>query len=272
MTVSIGIIGFGNMAEAIAGGIIDNKLIRANNIYALDNSAKRIDLAKKKYKIQVSQDYQEMCKNTNVILLAVKPQHINDVFPELRDYLKKHLIISIVTGIEVKSYQKALGKWIKLIRVMPNTPALIGRGAAAYFASKSCTARDKKICERIFNSVGFIAEVKRESLINSVTAISGSGPAFVYQYAQAVMDSAKKLGLPADISKKLVLQTLLGATEMMLNSKESPGELTKKVTSKGGTTLAGLEVLKKKGFTRILEACMKRAAKRAEELSKLFGR
>lgn len=268
----IGVIGFGNMAEAIVAGILDDKLAKASDIYALDNSQKRMDLAKNKYKIHACPSVKELCQNTNVILLAVKPQHINDVLPALEESLKKHLIITIVTGIETKYYQKILGRQAKVIRVMPNTPALIGQGAAAYFANKNCSVRDQKICENIFNSVGLILEVKKEKLIDAVTAISGSGPAFVYQYAQSVMDSAKKLGLSADMAKRLVLQTLLGATQMMLNSQETPGDLTKKVTSKGGTTLAGLEVLKKKGFAKILDACMKKAAKRAEELSKQFGK
>lgn len=266
--IHLGIIGFGNMAEAITAGILNNKLIAPQNIHALDPSPKRRARAKKKYKLRTVKTVDELCAKTNTILLAVKPQQINEALIPLSTKIRKHLILTIVTGIQTRHYQKVLGRNVKVIRVMPNTPALIGQGAAVYFAGKNLTARDKNICEAIFKSVGIIQPVPRENLINAVTAISGSGPAFVYQYAQAVIDSAQKLGLSAKLARALVLQTMAGATQMMIAAIETPAQLTQKVASKGGTTVAGLEELKKRGFTRILHACMKRAAKRAEELGK----
>ena len=266
-TATIGFIGFGNMAEAIAAGLLKNKLVRSDAILAFEPNTKRLTEIQKKYKITPTKNLTELCYKARVIVIAVKPQNINEVLPELMTVYQNQLIITIVTGIRIKHYKKYLGSQAKIIRVIPNTPALIGLGAAAYFADPACTWSDKKLCEDFFNSIGRIWPLKHEPQLDAVTAISGSGPAFVYQYAEAIINAAHKTGLPLKLAKDLVLQTLLGATQMMLQSSLSPDELTQKVTSRGGTTLAGLKVLKKKGFAKILEACMVRAAQRAKELS-----
>ncbi|OVE82453.1 pyrroline-5-carboxylate reductase [bacterium K02(2017)] len=266
----LGFIGFGNMAEAIAAGLINKKIINPNDMLALELNPKRAKAVQKKYKINIATSIESLFNQTHTIFLCVKPQNIPDILPTLRNFYNNQLMISVVTGIKTKNYLAHLGPKAKIIRVMPNTPALIGHGTAAYFAHKNVSATHKKKCEQYFNSVGTIIPIKNEALIDVVTALSGSGPAFVYQFAQSLINSGIKLGLPAKTAKHLVLQTLEGATQMMKISKDSPQQLTNKVTSKGGTTLAGLSILNKKGFTKTVEACIVGATKRAGVLSRLF--
>lgn len=266
--LKIGVIGFGNMAEAILAGLIKSRLMPAKHVHAFEPNLKRKRAMQKKYSVVFYEDPQSACHNAQVILVCVKPQNIKEVLTELRACYHGQLVITVVTGIAVKTYQKFLGKTARVIRVMPNTPALIGHGAAVYFANKNCTPDDKKICEGFFSCLGIIIPIKQESQINTVTALSGSGPAFVYQYAKHMIAAAQKLGLPETTAQKLMLQTIHGACQMMLCSGKSPDELTQMVTSKGGTTLAGLETLQKKGFAKIIEACIVAATNRAVELSK----
>lgn len=268
----ITVVGFGNMAEAIIRGLLDSRLVKSGQVSGFEPNPKRQNLIKKKYNINFSNNSSSLLKDCDVVLLAVKPQNIKEALLALSDSYNNQLVISVVTGITIKTYQKYLGSSAKIIRVMPNTPALIGEGAAVYFAGKRCLPKDKKVCEAIFSCVGIVSEIKNENLLDAVTAISGSGPAFVYHYAEAVIQSAVKLGLSEKLAKSIVFQTLLGATKMMIQSSETPAELTKKVTSKGGTTLAGLKILKKKGFTKMMESCMISATKRAKELSHIFGK
>lgn len=268
--IKLGVLGFGNMAQAIVTGLISSKLLSTKNIYALEPDKIRVKNVKKKYKIRFLESSRALSHQSSVILICVKPQDLKTVLTQLKPHYKNQLVMTVVTGATIKKYKKYLGSKSKIIRIMPNTPALIGYGAAAYFVDQNCTQRDKKLCENFFNCIGTIIKIKKESLMNAITAICGSGPAFVYQYAQSVINSAKKLGIQENTAKKLVLQTMLGATQMMIKSSQSPDQLTKLVTSKRGTTLAGLEALNKKGFTKAIEACMIRATKRAIELSKLL--
>lgn len=265
---NLGIIGFGNMAEAIVRGALQNSVIPPKQIYVLKHKADRDRNMKKKYHLQLAFNLQELCQNSEVILLSVKPQQMKEVLIALKPHLsKKHLILTIAAGLKVSYYKKLLGRNIKLIRIMPNTPAFIGQGAAAYFATQNATAKDKLFCKKFFGASGLITEVDKEKLIDAVIAVSGSGPAFLYKYAESVIQGGTKLGLSPQTAKELALQTLLGATQMLIETGETPETLIKKVTSKKGTTLAGLSVLQKNQFTNLIQKCMKAAAKRSEEIS-----
>jgi pyrroline-5-carboxylate reductase len=270
-STKLGIIGLGNMGEAIVAGLLKSKLIPASRIFFIENFKARETAMKKKYKINACNNIQELSKKTNALLVAIKPQQLGEMLAELSSDYNKQLIITIVAGIQTKFYTKHLGKQAKIARVMPNTPALLGVGATALYFTSNLKAADKKTATSIFDCVGITVALKKESELDIVTAVSGSGPAFVYQFAQSLISAGTKLGLNAAVCKQLVLQTLLGATQMMINSKDSPDELTKKVTSKKGTTDAGLQELRKKGFTQVIKACIQRAAKRAKELSQEFG-
>lgn len=266
---NIAVIGFGNMMEAIISGALKENTLSSKQVFAIQYKPQKDKTIQKKYKITHLKNYEEICKNCQVIFLGVKPQGMNSVLQELKPYItKNHLLITVAAGLPVSFYEKRLGKNIRLIRTMPNTPALIGLGATGYFANKNCKRTDTQICETIFQSIGIIKRLKKESLIDSVIAVSGSAPAFVYQFASSLIKGGIKNGLTENESKDLVLQTLKGATEMMIHSPETPDELTKKVTSKKGTTLEGLKVLKKKKFTNLIWDCMKAAIRRSKELSK----
>jgi pyrroline-5-carboxylate reductase len=209
-------------------------------------------------------------KENSVILLAVKPQTMANVLHEVRTHHKNHLIITVAAGLSFKYYEKFLGKKSRIIRVMPNTPAQIGLGATTMMGNKNVTKNDLALCQKLFSAVGLVLPLKNESLMHATAAVAASGPAFVYYFAQALMAAGQKQGLNAKQVKILVLQTLWGSTEMMRLSPESPEELTKKVTSKKGMTLAGLAVLKKKGFTKVIEACIHATIQRSQELGRLL--
>lgn len=268
----IGVIGFGNMAQAVLTGALSQKKVLAKNILLLRHRPVKDRQYQKKYQVKLIESIDELLEQSDVLFLAVKPQQLKNVFKTFPKKKNWPLIITVIAGIDSKFYDRHIDKNIRLIRCMPNTPSLIGLGANGYFANARCKKSDIKICEDLFSSVGLNIAVSKESLIDTVIAVSGSGPAFVYQYAQAVITQGQKMGLSLAQSKSLALQTLKGATALMDQSSLSPDQLTQKVTSKGGTTLAGLKVLKEKKFKSIIAACMKASAKRAKELSKILGR
>lgn len=270
-TKKIGFIGTGNMAEAIIKGLLTHRLVTAQQIFGLETNSERQKFIKKKYKISFCQNAEQLCQQTQIVIFCVKPQSAKESLNALQPYFKNHIFISIAAGIRLAFYQKILGTKAAIIRVMPNTPAQIGLGASAFYPASICTKAQQKICQTIFSSVGHIIQVSDEALIDSVTALSGSGPAFVYAFAQALIESGKKLGLDPQVSSTLALQTLRGATEMLIQSDEPVQHLINQVTSKGGTTLAGLDVLHKNSFAKIIEDCLKAAKQRAKELSQEFG-
>lgn len=267
--VKLGIVGVGNMAEAILAGILKKSILTPGNVYAYDINKKRLRTIQRKYKIYFCKDLDELVRNSSILLLCVKPQQINDVMQKIKPLHKNQPIMTIVAGIRTSFYKSILGKKSEIIRMMPNSPAMIGFGATAIFFTKNTKATFRSFSLTLFDAIGTVVEIKKESLMDIVTALSGSGPAFAYSFANALMNAGTKLGLDQKISRLLTLQTLLGATLMMINSTEEPSALTKKVTSKGGTTLAGLEVLHKKKFAKIIEDCIKKAAQRAYQLSVL---
>jgi len=269
---NIGIIGLGKMGEAILHGAFSTKILKAKHIFFVAHHPKRDVLLKRKYKIQLSPTLQDLCEKTKIILLAVKPQDIPKVIAELKKYWDHHLLISIAAGMETSYYKKHLGQNTKILRVLPNTPSRIGYGAAGYFATGSVSRQEKSFCEKLFSAIGIVVSIKKESQMNGVLAVSASGPAFIYEYARAVAQAGCKLGLSKEQSRILTLETLHGATQMIRRDNFCIQNLIAQVASKGGTTLAGLSILKKKGFTKIIEECMESSAKRARELNKKFGK
>jgi pyrroline-5-carboxylate reductase len=265
-------IGAGNMAEAIIAGLIKQGLYAPEAITALEVNPERALYMAEKHRIRVVDTAERALTADGTVLLCVKPQQMQVALVALRPHLKDQLVITIAAGIRLKFYQSLLAPGTHLIRVMPNTPAMIGLGASVYCAARTASHDDKALCERIFAAVGMVRMVKREALLDAVTALSGSGPAFVYHFAAALAAAGRQAGLPKDLARELTFQTLVGAAQLLQQSGEEPAVLTKKVTSKGGTTLAGLEVLGKKRFTRIMGQCILRATRRAQEMSQEFGR
>lgn len=262
----IGFIGIGNMGQAIINGLIESGLVAKSNILAYDSDTKKRAIAKK-YGIKTAKNNQDLVAKANIILLAVKPQVIDDVVKEIKDKVSESkTIISIAAGITTGHIERLLGK-VRVIRTMPNTPALIRQGITAISKGKFATKKDEKIAQDIFSSVGETIKIE-ESQMDAVTALSGSGPAYLFLTIEALIDGGMKVGLSRKNAEILTKETLLGAARMAVETGENASILRKKVTSPGGTTEAALKYLNKKNFSKILAEAIKVAAKRSKELGK----
>jgi len=264
----IGFIGAGNMAEALIKGLISSKTISKQNIFASDTNAKRLKYICRTYSVRGLEKNTEAAKSADIIVLAVKPQIMRKVLSSLSPAVKKkHMVISIAAGIKVKSIKKLLSKG-KVIRVMPNNPALVGEGITAISIPKKSEVSDSdlKVVQKIFESVGKTVLVQEE-LMDAVTALSGSGPGFAYFFVEALIDGGVAAGLTYNSAKDLAIQTLLGASKTLIESNKKPESLRAMVTSPGGTTQAGLRVLESKDFKKVISQAIVSASRRAKELS-----
>lgn len=262
---NLGVIGFGNMAVAITQGIINNNTCKKDKILIYDIDIVKIAEAKGKGFITAEKitDIPLKCK---YILMSVKPQSSENVFNDINDNLSDNIIITIMAGISKQKIHSRL-KNVKICRCMPNTPALIGKGMTAIDTSE-LSEKEKKFILQIFSSVGNILEIE-EYYMNAVTAVSGSGPAYVYIFIKSFIEAACKIGLNKEQAKMLVLSTIAGANEMINKSSEDISVLIDRVCSKGGTTIEGVKVLEEKKFENAVIECVAAANKRAEELSKI---
>ncbi len=267
MNKRIAFVGGGRMGEAIIKGVIGSGLCGKTDISVSDTSAERLDFLKKVYGVKTFADNREMIAGADIILLCVKPQIIEKVLEDIADIcgLNK-LIISIAAGIKIAAIKNQLpGEAGRVIRVMPNTPAMIGEGMSAIAASQGVTDEDMADAMAIFGAVGKAVVVKEE-MIDAVTGLSGSGPAFIYTVIESLADAGVKLGLARDVADLLAAQTVKGAAEMALKSGKNVGELRDMVTSPGGTTIAGLQALEQGGIREVLISAVETAAKRSKEL------
>ncbi|OGQ06549.1 MAG: pyrroline-5-carboxylate reductase [Deltaproteobacteria bacterium RIFCSPLOWO2_12_FULL_40_28] len=266
---TLGIIGTGNMAEAIVGGILAKKIFKPQNIIGFDIDLQKLNSFTKKFRIQKAKTPLEITK-ANIILLAVKPQNMGEALQTLSPLVsKKNLVLTIAAGLPLKFFRKKLGNNPRIIRLMPNTPALVGLGATAFIATPNCTKKDIQKTQKIFSAIGMVIKIKNEKQMDAITALSGSGPAYVYLFVKSLIEGGQQLGLSSELTRTLSLQTVKGALELLSQSKENPKTLIGRVASKGGTTEAGLKILTKKGFESMIFACLKAAQKRAFELSKM---
>jgi pyrroline-5-carboxylate reductase len=266
----IGFIGAGNMAQAIISGIINAKVYKPKDIFITDIKIKTAKLARSKYKVICAKDNPHLAQSVDILVLSVKPQNMPFVLLQIKNSMRKNLlIVSIAAGITTKQIQEMLGN-VAVVRVMPNTPALIGQGAAALYATKKGKCRLKEV-EKIFSAVGLAVVVNDEKLIDAVTAVSGSGPAYFFLMMEEMVKAAVKLGLKKETAEKLVLQTAKGAGLLAVKSAGegiSPDVLRKNVTSPNGTTEAALKIFAKRNFEKIVNDALAAAAKRSRELSK----
>lgn len=259
----IAVIGAGNMGEAIIKGLSKTKIIVS------DKKKNRLKRIKKKIKINIVSNNTEAVKKADIIVLAVKPQDIEAVLNEIKGVVNtKKIIISIAAGIKTGKIEKSLSDKIPVVRVMPNMPALVGMGISVLCAGKYAKNKHMQIAKKIFVGMGKVLEVKKESLMDAVTATSGSGPAYIYLFIESLIDSSKKLGLNKTVAKELVLQTLRGAIELLDKTRQDPAKLRRQVTSPGGTTETALKVFKNEGFQRMILSAVKAASKRSKELSR----
>lgn len=267
---TIGFIGSGNMAEALIKGIINAKVYKHQNIFISDVKAERLKFVAEKYKVVPIDSNAKLAAKVDILVLSVKPQNMTDALQSIKDAFKPDtLVITIAAGIKVAKIANALGG-IAIVRVMPNTPALISEGASALFANdKAKPMLDKAML--IFSSVGKAVIVEDEDLIDAVTAVSGSGPAYYFLLMEEMIKAAVGLGLPETVAKDLVLQTAKGAGLLAIEADktgEMPAELRKKVTSPGGTTEAALKVFAEGKISELISTAITRARDRGRELAK----
>jgi len=255
------------MAEAIIRGIINAGLVNPDSLFINDISEERTKYIAKKYGVTVIKEYSRLLKKTSVLIIAVKPQQMGDVLGNISVGISpRHLVISIAAGIKTVFIENKLCNRPRVVRVMPNTPAMVCLGATVVCKGKKAKHSDIKTVLNIFNSMGYSAELP-ERLMNAVTAVSGSGPAYVFYLAEGMTEAAVKLGIPKDIAVQLVVNTIHGAGKMLAWKEALPATLLrKKVTSPGGTTEAAIKYLESKDWlTRFINA-VTAAEKRAKVL------
>ncbi len=284
----LGFIGGGNMAEALARGLLQKKVFAPSDLVASDVDPGRRRKLARQLKIKTTDSNLEVLREARVLLLAVKPQTIDEVLAELAaelaaamnppapstDGAKRasgikpadRLFISIAAGITLGRLTAALGK--RVIRVMPNAPAMVGQGMAAMVGAPGAGKADQAFALRIFRAVGDAVALSEEGLLDAVTALSGSGPAYVYLFVKALADAAVSEGLPPELAARMALKTIRGAEENMRQSDLSPAELIRIVASPGGTTEAALRKFAETGFSDIVAHAIHAAAERSRELGR----
>ena len=267
MQLKIGFLGAGKMATALAKGFVRAEMVFPREIIAADP----FDTARKHFTnetgAKTSVANLEVAQAATVLILATKPDQVAAALAEISGvFTKKHLLISIAAGVTLAKLENNLPAGARVIRVMPNTPALVGAGASAFALGKNATAADGELAKKLLSAVGIALPVK-ENLLDAVTGLSGSGPAYVYQFIEALSDGGVAAGLPRDIATKLAAQTVLGGAKMVLETGQHPGALKDQVTSPGGTTIEGLHELEKGK----LRATVISAVRAASEKSKKLG-
>jgi pyrroline-5-carboxylate reductase len=268
---TIAIIGGGNMGASLAGGLIKDGYSPAK-IWMTDLAQDKLDYLRQHLSVHTTVDNLAAVKNADIIILAVKPQILHTVSKELAATVqaRKPLIISIAAGIRIASIEHWLGDNLAIVRSMPNTPALVGCGATALFANKHTSVDQRDNAESILRAVGLAVWVADEKMMDAVTALSGSGPAYFFLMMEAMQQAGEELGLPKDTARLLTLQTALGAARMALESEKPAAELRRNVTSPGGTTEQGVRVLEEANIRKIFMDTLHAAQQRSEELAKLF--
>ena len=262
---TIAILGAGQMAEALIGGLLAAELCPPSQIFATDVSSDRLGLFKQRFGVRTGTDNREAAAWGQVILLAVKPQVISSVLDDVRAAWKGQLVVSIAAGVSIARIAAQVPSGARIVRVMPNAPALVRAGMSAVAVGSGVTDEESRFVRRLFDSVGRVAVVD-ESLMDAVTGLSGSGPAYVCVAIEALADGGVKMGLPRPIAERLAVQTVLGAARMVIETGVHPARLKDNVASPGGTTIAGLHELERGGMRAALIAAVEAATKRSREL------
>ena len=265
-TTTIGFIGAGNMAYALISGLINNGL-EASNIKLSDTDTTLLSQRELEFGVEVFTDNSQMVMQCDVVVLAVKPQILPSVCKQIKTHThRRSLMISIAAGVKSHNINAWLGGGISIVRTMPNTPALVGEGATGMVANDAVSNKQKTLAEQILGSVGEYFWVKEETMLDAVTALSGSGPAYFFLMIESMTNAGIALGLDKQIAEKLSIQTALGASTMSKQSTDSARELRAKVTSKNGTTQAAIESFQEQNFEIIISRAMRTAFERAREI------
>jgi pyrroline-5-carboxylate reductase len=265
----IGFIGGGAMAEALAGGLVAAG-VEPGRIRVSDVAAERRGYLEATLSIRTSESNVEIARASEIVVLAVKPAMVEPVLKAMEEAdtatLLAPLWISIAAGTPIAKLERALPAGSRIVRAMPNTPALVRAGATAICGNSAATRDDVAAAAALFDSVGIHWEAPREELLDPVTGLSGSGPAYLFRFLEALAAAGERVGLPAEAAGRLAAQTVFGAAKLALESDDSPARLREKVSSPGGTTLAGLAQLEAEGFPEAVFAAVDAATRRAREL------
>lgn len=269
MTQSIGFLGAGKMASALAKGFIRAGCVTSDQVVASDPlEAARAAFASEAG-VRVTASNAEVATSSGTLVVAVKPDLVVPVLEEVRPYVNdRQLILSIAAGVPLKKLEDTLFEGARVIRVMPNTPALVGASASAYAMGEYATAEDGATAQKLLSALGLVYEVK-EKLLDAVTGLSGSGPAYVYLMIEALSDGGVAAGLPRDIAIRLAAQTVLGSAKLLLETGLHPGQLKDMVCSPGGTTIEGVHELEKAGFRAALIGAVRSAAEKSRKLGQV---
>ncbi|MFC5712270.1 pyrroline-5-carboxylate reductase [Thalassorhabdus alkalitolerans] len=260
-------VGAGSMAESIIGGLLSKELLAPEQITATNNSEKeRLTYLSDQYGINTTSDKEAAVGKANIVVLAVKPKHVEEAISDIQSVLgENQLLISVLAGISTAYIQKLCQKEIPIIRTMPNTSAKVGASATAMTPGSFASKQDLAVSQSLFQAIGTVTTLE-EGKLDAVTGLSGSGPAYVYYIVEAMEQAARETGLEEQEAKELIIQTLYGASKRLQNTDKSSRELYKEVMSPGGTTEAAFEVLESHGVQHGLQKAIERAVKRSEEL------
>lgn len=288
-SILIAFIGGGNMATALIGGLIGNGA-NPDNVLAIDPTPSSRDHLSHQFKVRVANDCNSAANFLSIadlVIFAVKPQQFKEAAEQFKSALakeitgntngsgdsssKRPLILSIAAGIRLVDIIRWIG-YDRIVRGMPNTPALIGQGVTGLCSAKSLSKEDQALVEMACSAVGQFVWVEKETQIDAVTAVSGSGPAYVFSFLEALQAAGESQGLSTSQARILAIETLVGSAALAAQSEDSPTTLREKVTSKGGTTFAALEVLREKQWSDILKTAIDAAAKRGAEMGEEFGK
>ncbi len=265
-----GFIGGGKMGEALCKGIINAGLSKAENIMVSDVVAERCRLLNKEVGVKTTQNNNDVASFADVIILAVKPQLMGEVLDQLKnDVNNRCLVVSIAAGIPILFIESRLQAGARIIRVMPNTPCLVGVSATAFAQGKCAADADGQLVHTVFGAVGKVFRLE-EKYLDAVTGLSGSGPAYVYMFIEALSDGGVKMGLPRDVATALAAQTVMGAAKMVLETGQHPAQLKDAVTSPGGTTIEGLSKLEDYGFKSAVINAVEAATLKSKKLGELL--
>jgi pyrroline-5-carboxylate reductase len=266
--LSIGFLGAGKMATALARGFVQAGIVKAEAIVASDVYPAAREAFGESVGARTVKSNAEVAQAAKVLFIAVKPDQVAGALSSIREeFTGEHLLISIAAGVTIKQLESGLSDGARVIRVMPNTPALVGESASGFALGSSATEEDGALTEKLLSAVGLALKVK-EAQLDAVTGLSGSGPAYVYLMIEAMSDGGVAAGLPRDIATRLAAQTLLGGAKMVLETSQHPGALKDMVTSPGGTTIDGVHELEKAGVRAGLMNAVRTATKKARQLGR----
>ena len=270
--INIAFIGGGNMARSLIGGLLDDG-VPPKHVWASDPNEPALRILQERFAIHITPDNGKAVRHSQVVVLAIKPQIAKAVVQDLAPEIQKNhpLVISIAAGIRESDLRLWLGNDAAIVRAMPNTPALVRSGATALFANNAVNTERMNLAESILRAVGMTLWVDNEDLLDAVTALSGSGPAYFFFIMEALENAGENLGLPRETARLLTLQTAFGAAKMALESTEGLDELRQRVTSPGGTTERAIQVLEKYRLEAVFDEALRTAHRRSIELANLFG-